>query len=92
VQRKLTLPVAAALANAGHRRSELEDLLGTVSSESDVVHVARVIEECGGLTSVFDLADDHLRMALDNLRAADLLAGPRAQLEAIARFVTARDR
>ena len=92
VQKKITLPVAVALANARDRRCELEDLLEKVASEADVFHVTRVIEECGGLSSVIELADGHLRIALSNLAAADLVPGPRAQLEAIARFVTARDR
>jgi hypothetical protein len=39
-----------------------------------------------------DIAETHLDAALASLDRADLLSGPRSQLEAIAHFVTVRDR
>jgi geranylgeranyl diphosphate synthase type I len=92
VQKKQSLPVAVALANAGDRRDELEDLLDRVSTEADVAAAAGLIEELGGRDEVADLAEWHLQTALGALGSVDLVPGPRAQLESIARFVTERDR
>ena len=92
MQKKQTLPVAVALANAGDYQPELEDLLDQVSTESDMQRCARLVEQYGGRDEVIELAESHIGSALDALGSVDLVPGPRAQLEAIARFVTERDR
>jgi geranylgeranyl diphosphate synthase type I len=92
VQHKKTLPVVTALARSDGRRPELEALLARTLAEQDVAEVARLIEESGARDEATDIADSHLEAALASLGRADLLPGPRAQLEAIAHFVTERDR
>jgi geranylgeranyl diphosphate synthase type I len=92
VQHKKTLPVVTALARSDGRRPELEALLARTLAEQDVAEVARLIEESGARDEATDIAESHLDAALASLDRADLLPGPRAQLEAIAQFVTERDR
>ncbi|HEX4217807.1 MAG TPA: polyprenyl synthetase family protein [Acidimicrobiales bacterium] len=92
VQHKKTLPVVTALARADGRRPELVALLGRTLAEPEVAQVARLIEESGARDEATDIAESHLEAALASLDRADLLPGPRAQLEAIAHFVTERDR
>ena len=92
IQHKKSLPVVTALARAGARRSELEAVLVRDVSEFDVARAARLIEELGARAAAMELAESHMEAALTSLQRADLLPGPRAQLEAIAHFVTERDR
>ncbi len=92
VQHKKSLPVVTALARADGRRPELEALLGRTLAEQDVTEAARLIEESGAREEATDIAESHLEAALASLDRVDLLPGPRAQLVAIARFVTERDR
>jgi geranylgeranyl diphosphate synthase, type I len=92
VQHKKTLPVAVALANAGPRRAELEERLAGIDSPDDINRAAELIDACGGRATVVAMADSHLDQAIALLDQADLVATGRDQLEAIARFVTARDR
>jgi geranylgeranyl diphosphate synthase type I len=92
VQHKKTLPVVTALARSDGRRPELEALLARTLAEQDVAEVARLIEESGARDEATDIVESHLDAALASLDRADLLPGPRAQLEAIAQFVTERDR
>jgi geranylgeranyl diphosphate synthase type I len=92
VQHKKTLPVVTALARADGRRPELQALLSRPLAEQDVTEAARLIEECGARQEATDIAESHLEAALASLDRADLLPGPRAQLVAIANFVTERDR
>jgi geranylgeranyl diphosphate synthase type I len=92
VQHKMTLPVVTALARVDGRRPELEALLGRTLAGQDVVEAARIIEETGAREAAMDIAESHLDAALTSLDRADLLPGPRSQLEAIAHFVTERDR
>lgn len=92
VQHKKTLPVVTALARADGRRPELQALLSRPLAEQDVTEAARLIEESGAREEATDIAESHLEAALSALDRADLLPGPRAQLVAIANFVTERDR
>ena len=92
VQHKMTLPVVTALARADGRRPELAALLGRQLAGDDVVEAARLIEESGARDEAMRIAESHLDAALLSLDGADLLPGPRSQLEAIAQFVTERDR
>jgi geranylgeranyl diphosphate synthase type I len=92
VQHKKTLPVVTALARADGRRPELQALLGRTLAEQDVAEAARLIEESGAREEATDIAESHLEAALAALDRAEILPGPRAQLVAIANFVTERDR
>ncbi len=92
VQHKKTLPVATALERADGKRPELQRLLNRTLTESDVAEAARLIEDSGAREEAMVLATTHLEAALVSLDRADILPGPRAQLEAIAHFVTERDR
>ncbi|HEY1467016.1 MAG TPA: polyprenyl synthetase family protein [Acidimicrobiales bacterium] len=92
VQHKKTLPVVTALARSDGRRPELEALLNRTLAEQDVTEAARLIEESGAREEATDIAESHLEAALASLDRADLLPGPRAQLVAIANYVTERDR
>lgn len=92
VQHKMTLPVVTALARIDGRRPELAALLGRPLAGVDVVEAARLIEESGARDEAMGIAESHLDAALTSLDRADLLPGPRSQLEAIAQFVTERDR
>jgi geranylgeranyl diphosphate synthase type I len=91
LQKKQSLPVAVALANAGRSQAELEDLLAGVSTEADVERATRLIDELGGRTEVTELAEANLDAALAALDAVELQPTSKRQLEAIAGFVTERD-
>ena len=58
----------------------------------DVGEAPRLIEESGARDEAIAIAEAHLDAALRRSTGADLLPGPRAELVAIARFVTERDR
>lgn len=92
VQHKKTLPVATALARADGHRPELEALLNRTFTEGDVIKATQFIEECGARAEAIEIAGSYLGAALASLDSVDLVPGPRAQLEAIAHFVTERDR
>jgi geranylgeranyl diphosphate synthase, type I len=92
VQHKKSLPVAVALDQAGDRRSELQGLLDVAESEADVARATGLLEELGARTAVVELAESHLEAALAALGRADIEPAARAQMEAIAHFVTERDR
>jgi geranylgeranyl diphosphate synthase type I len=91
-QHKKSLPVVVALARAGDRRAALAGLLDGELGPAEVAAATRMIEECGAEAETRALADHHFGAALAALDRADLVAGPRADLVAIANFVTERDR
>jgi len=91
LQHKKTLPVVLALARddrAGRLRRVLEGDLDAAG----LARAVAMLEECGAREDTAALADRHLQAALSALDRAGLVAGPAAELEAVARFVTARDR
>ncbi|MHB1486701.1 MAG: polyprenyl synthetase family protein [Acidimicrobiales bacterium] len=92
VQHKKTLPVATAMARADGRRPELEALLNRTFTEGDVIKAAQFIEKCGARAEAMEIAGSYLEAAWASLDSADLPPGPRAQLVALAHFVTERDR
>jgi geranylgeranyl pyrophosphate synthase len=51
-----------------------------------------LLEECGAREETVALADAHLAAALGALDRVPLEPGPKAELVAIAKFVTERDR
>lgn len=89
---KKTLPVAVAMARGGPDADELTELLAGEMTEAEVARATALVERCGGREEVVGMADRHLGQALDALGSAELVAGPRDELLAIARYVTARDR
>ncbi len=90
--RKKTLPVSVAMAAGGEGAAELEAILGRELSDADVARATALIEASGARDEVAALADDHLQAALAALDEAELLAAPKEELMAVARYVTARDR
>lgn len=91
--RKKTLPVALALERAPAVAGELSRLLGATDlAESDVARAAQLLEQCGARRETMAIGESHLEAALRALDSARLAPAPRAELESIARFVTARDR
>ena len=92
VQHKKSLPVVFALARAGDRRAELAALLDADLGPAEVAAATRMIEAFGAEAETRALADRHFTAALDALDRVELVAGPRAELVAMANFVTERDR
>jgi len=86
---KKSLPVVIALSCGG---AELDALLSSDLRDADVAEAARRIEETGARAEVMALADRALAEALDALDSVSLVPRYRAELAAIARFVTERDR
>ena len=89
---KKTLPMVAALAEAGSRR---ERLVGFLSNghldEDEVIEAVALVEEAGGRERCMAEADRQLERALTSLDRAELDPVARAELADVARFVTARD-
>jgi geranylgeranyl diphosphate synthase, type I len=88
---KKTLPVAIACA-AAHPPAGLASRLGGELSDADVAEAARLLEECGAREATMELAEAHLGASLDALECARLDPIATAELCAVARYVTARDR
>ena len=90
--RKKTLPVSVAMATGGEGAAELEAILGAELTEAQVARATHLVEATGAREAVTAIADDHLQAALAALDDADLERGPKEELMAVARYVTARDR
>jgi geranylgeranyl diphosphate synthase type I len=92
--RKKALPLAAALAAGGPEAQELAAIVATEGdlSKDQVSRATALLESTGAREAVTAIAEDHLARALGSLDRVPLEAGARAELEAVARFVTARDR
>jgi geranylgeranyl diphosphate synthase type I len=91
-QHKKTLPVSIAFARTGDGIEELRGLLEGELSPADVARARTLLEECGAREETVALADAHLVSALAALDRVRLVAGPKSELVAIAKFVTERDR
>jgi geranylgeranyl diphosphate synthase, type I len=90
---KKTLPVALGLERAPAAAGELPRLLQAGDLEdADVTRAAGLLEQCGARRTTMAIGESHLRAALRALDRVPLAGGSRAELESIARFVTARDR
>ena len=70
----------------------LRSLLERDLTDADVSEAARLLEQCGARRETMAIGEAHLRAALASLDRVPLAPGPSAELAAIARFVTARDR
>jgi geranylgeranyl diphosphate synthase, type I len=86
---KKSLPVAIARATGG---DQLAAALDAVASEADVAEATRLIEATGARSEVMAIADRALSEALEAIESVPLVERYRAELVAIARFVTERDR
>jgi geranylgeranyl diphosphate synthase, type I len=84
--------VSIAFARSGEGVEELRRLLEGDLSPAGVARARTLLEECGAKEETVALADAHLASALAALDRVRLVAGPKAELVAIAKFVTERDR
>ncbi|MHB1774455.1 MAG: polyprenyl synthetase family protein [Acidimicrobiales bacterium] len=91
LQHKKTLPVVLALAG-DDRAGRLRRLLDGDLDAAGLARAVAALEACGAREATAAVADRHLRGALGALDRAGLVPGPAAELEALARFVAARDR
>jgi geranylgeranyl diphosphate synthase type I len=91
-QHKKTLPVALALAQEGDIPDRLAVLLGKDLSDDDVMEATVLLERCGAREGAMAMGDAELGLSLACLDRVSLEPGPKSELIAIARYVTARDR
>jgi geranylgeranyl diphosphate synthase type I len=91
---KRSSPVVAAMRSGTPAGEELAALLadGPPATEQDVSRAATLVQQSGARDWCVAEADRRLAAALDALDAAPMPAAPRRELEAVARFVTERDR
>jgi geranylgeranyl diphosphate synthase type I len=95
---KKSLPVVAALSGTISTDTEASCQLARLYlraeplSETELVLAASLIERAGGRDWARDEADRHLTTALTCLQAADPVPEAAAQLAALARLITRRDR
>ncbi|HVQ95445.1 MAG TPA: polyprenyl synthetase family protein [Mycobacteriales bacterium] len=91
---KRSSPVVAAMRSGTAAGEELAGLLadGPPANEADVGRAAALIEESGARDWCVAEADRRLAGALAALEETALATGSRQELEAVARFVTERDR
>jgi geranylgeranyl diphosphate synthase type I len=92
--RKKSLPVVAALTSGTPAGRELAALYHREAplSGPDLVHAADLIDTAGGRAWSQAQADERLEQALRHLRAASPPSRATAELAALARLVTRRDR
>jgi geranylgeranyl diphosphate synthase type I len=88
---KKSLPVAIALSSP-QVSERLRSLLTGELAGRDVETAARMLEDFGVREATMAIGEAHLQAALAALDRTVLPAGPRAELAAVARYVTARDR
>jgi geranylgeranyl diphosphate synthase type I len=92
VSHKKSLPVAIALAGAaGPEHAQLAALLDGPLAGEDLAKATALIEATGARDAVMAIAEERLAAALGALDRVPLAERPRAELAAIARFVTERD-
>lgn len=92
---KNSVPIVAALRAGGPASEGLAALFsgGPPETDEDVALATKLIDEAGGLAQAGELADAHLRAALDRLHGLDLPGHEAAtELEILARYVVMRDR
>lgn len=90
--RKKTLPVAVALQAGADEAKELRAILSGRPDQETAARAADLIAATGARDEVAAMADASLQAALGALERVELAAGPKQELVAVARFVTARDR
>lgn len=92
--RKKSVPVVVALETGGAATEELRAFLTGEGEppESQLVHIARLVEKAGGRDWTTAEADRQLKACENVLLSLALPATAEAELLALARFVTERDR
>jgi geranylgeranyl diphosphate synthase type I len=90
--RKKSVPVVAALASGTEAGRELAGLLATPGplTEQELLCAAELVEGAGGRDWTENRADDALASAVSYLTEADMPPDVRAEFQAIAEFITAR--
>jgi geranylgeranyl diphosphate synthase type I len=90
--RKKSLPVVAALTSGTQAGRDLAVLLATPEplTEEELLRAAELVEVAGGKQWAETKADGALACAVHDLNEADVPHDVRAEFEAIAEFVTAR--
>jgi geranylgeranyl diphosphate synthase, type I len=90
--RKKSLPVVAAITSGTQAGLELAELLARPDplSEDELLHAAGLVEAAGGKEWAEAKADSALASAVGHLAETDMPHEVRAEFEAIAEFVTAR--
>jgi geranylgeranyl diphosphate synthase type I len=90
--RKKSLPVVAAITSGTPAGLELADLLARPDplSEDELLHASGLVEAAGGKEWAEAKADSALASAVGHLAETDMPHEVRAEFEAIAEFVTAR--
>jgi geranylgeranyl diphosphate synthase type I len=91
-QHKKSLPIAIALARGAALPSGFESMLERELTEAEVAKATLLLEQCGARQETLAIGELQLRAALAALERVPLAPGPRAELAAIARYVTERDR
>jgi geranylgeranyl diphosphate synthase type I len=91
---KRSAPIVAALVSGTRASAELHDLLaaGPPSSDDDVTHANKLIDEAGGLDWAAQEADARLARAIGHLESLALPASAAEDLAQLARYVVVRDR
>src|SRR5579862_6828237 len=90
--RKKSLPVVAALTSGRPEAARLAEILSSDAelSEDDLIRAADLVAAAGGKQWAENEADAQLSAANASLADVDLAADVRAELTAIAEFITAR--
>jgi len=91
-QHKKTLPIAIALGLGDGLSAGLAALLERDLTEAEVAKATLLLEQCGAREETIAVGDTQLDAALVALERVPLAPEPKAELEAIARYVTERDR
>ncbi|OAA26193.1 geranylgeranyl diphosphate synthase, type I [Frankia sp. EI5c] len=92
--RKKSVPVVVALEAGGSDADELRAFLTGEgeSTEAELQHIAALVERAGGRDWTTAEADRQLKACENALRSISIPASAEAELLAMARFVTERDR
>ncbi|MCL9797206.1 polyprenyl synthetase family protein, partial [Frankia sp. AgKG'84/4] len=92
--RKKSVPVVVALEAGGAAADELRAFLTSTgdSTEAELAHIAELVERAGGRDWTTAEADRQLKACENVLRSLSMPAEVEAELLALARFVTERDR
>ncbi len=91
-QHKKTLPISIALSGGADMCPELKSLLDRDLTDAEVLTAARLLEQSGARRQTMAISKAHLRAALASLDRVPTALGTASDLEAIARYVTERDR
>ncbi len=91
---KQSAPIVAALNSGTAASGQLAKLLADapLTSDDDVIHATKLIDEAGGLEWAAHEADRRLALALGHLEKISAEAGTTSDLAALARYVVERDR